>query len=57
LKLIPLFKKAEQTQIINVSSMIHTSDIDFNNLQGELFYDGDEAYSQSKLYNTDLITK
>ncbi|NOR76165.1 MAG: SDR family NAD(P)-dependent oxidoreductase [Draconibacterium sp.] len=51
LKLIPLLKNSKQGRIINVSSMIHASEIDFNKLQGENFYDGGETYSASKLCN------
>ncbi len=50
-KLVPLLKKSEQARIINVSSMIHASTIDFNNLQGEMYFNGDNAYSVSKLCN------
>ncbi|MCF6331765.1 MAG: SDR family NAD(P)-dependent oxidoreductase [Draconibacterium sp.] len=51
LNLIPLLKKSKQGRIINVSSMFHASEIDFNNLQGDKFYNGSEAYSVSKLCN------
>ncbi len=50
-ELLPLLEKSQQARIINVSSMIHASDIDFENLQGEKWYDGSDAYSQSKLCN------
>jgi len=50
-KLLPLLKESEHARIINVSSMIHASTIDFNNLQGEMYFDGDNAYSVSKLCN------
>ena len=39
------------TRIVNVSSMAHSSDLDFDNLQGEKRYDGYTAYSYSKLMN------
>ena len=50
-KLLPLLRESQQARIINVSSMIHASTIDFNNLQGEMYFDGDNAYSVSKLCN------
>ncbi len=50
-ELLPLLEKSQQARIINVSSMIHASDIDFDNLQGEKWYDGSDAYSRSKLCN------
>ncbi|MCF6242755.1 MAG: SDR family oxidoreductase [Bacteroidales bacterium] len=51
LKLLSLIKKGEDSKIINVSSMVHASSIDFENLNGEKFYSGDSAYSLSKLCN------
>jgi NAD(P)-dependent dehydrogenase (short-subunit alcohol dehydrogenase family) len=39
------------SRIINVSSMAHAGSIDFENLQGEKYYDGYNAYSLSKLCN------
>ena len=43
-------EKAEQGRIINVSSMMHAyAKLDLNNLQGEKFYSGNNAYSCSKL--------
>lgn len=51
LKLLPLVKNAENPKIINVSSMVHASSIDFDNLNGEKFYSSDTAYSLSKLCN------
>jgi len=51
LKLLPLLREQEQTQIINVSSMVHATNIDFDNLQGEKHYNGSDAYSRSKLCN------
>ncbi len=50
-KLLPQLKESEQARIINVSSMIHGGTIDFNNLQGEIYFSGDSAYSLSKLCN------
>jgi len=49
--LTDLLVKAYKSRIINVSSMAHANHIDFENLQGEKFYDGYEAYSLSKLCN------
>lgn len=51
LELLPLIKNAEQGRIVVVSSMIHSTSLDFNNLQGEKHYDGNQAYSRSKLAN------
>ncbi len=51
LLLIPLLKKSAPSRIVNVSSMAHSSSIDFENLQGEKGYSGYEAYSLSKLAN------
>ena len=36
---------------MNVSSMIHSSNIDFDNLQGEKDYAGGSAYALTKLLN------
>jgi len=49
--LLPLLKKSQPSRIVNVSSMAHSSTIDFSNLQGERGYSGYEAYSLSKLAN------
>ncbi|MFW6019138.1 MAG: SDR family NAD(P)-dependent oxidoreductase [Bacteroidales bacterium] len=51
MELLPLLKQSGQGRIVVVSSMIHANDIDFSNLQGENYYDGNEAYSRSKLAN------
>ena len=51
LQLLDLLKKQENARIINVSSMIHASSIDFENLNGVKHYSGEEAYSLSKLCN------
>ncbi len=51
LQLIDLLKMSENTKIINVSSMVHASNIDFDNLNGEKSYSGEAAYSLSKLCN------
>lgn len=49
--LLDLVKKSSQGRIINVASMAHASNIDLNNLQGEIHFDGYSAYAQSKLIN------
>jgi NAD(P)-dependent dehydrogenase (short-subunit alcohol dehydrogenase family) len=49
--LTDLLEKAYRSRIINVSSIAHADHIDFENLQGDKFYDGYEAYSLSKLCN------
>jgi len=51
LQLLDLLKISEHGKIVNVSSMVHASSIDFNNLNGEKSYSGDAAYSLSKLCN------
>ncbi len=50
-KLISKIKDTEGARILNVTSMIHSSAIDFENLQGEKTYGGSDAYSLSKLLN------
>jgi retinol dehydrogenase-14 len=51
--LLDLIKASAPARIINVSSTVHRSinAVDFENLQGEKFYDGHEAYALSKLGN------
>ncbi len=49
--LLPLIKDVEGSKLLNVTSMIHSSSIDFENLQGETNYSGSGAYSLSKLLN------
>jgi len=51
LLLLDLIEKGAPSRIINVSSMSHSSSIDFNNLQGERGYSGYDSYSRSKLCN------
>ncbi len=51
LQLLDLLKISGNARILNVSSMIHASSIDFENLNGEKQYSGEEAYSLSKLCN------
>jgi NAD(P)-dependent dehydrogenase (short-subunit alcohol dehydrogenase family) len=50
-KLLPLIKGVEGARILNVSSMIHSNSIDFDNLQGEKEYTGNGAYALTKLLN------
>jgi len=50
-KLLDLLEKSEKPRIVNVTSMIHATAIDFENLQGEQSFDGSSAYSLSKLCN------
>ncbi len=50
-KILSLFEKAKKPRIVNVSSMVHSTAIDFDNLQGEKDFDGNSAYSLSKLCN------
>lgn len=50
-KLMSKIKDTEGARILNVTSMIHSSQIDFDNLQGEKSYGGSDAYSLSKLLN------
>ncbi|MHB8232432.1 MAG: SDR family oxidoreductase [bacterium] len=51
LNLIPVIKSSgpEAARIINVSSMAHSSEMDFENLLKPLKYDGHRAYGLSKL--------
>jgi len=49
--LLDLIKKLDYGRIINVASTTHASELDFDNLQGEKYYDGCTAYSYSKLCN------
>lgn len=51
LSLLDLLKKSKNARIINVSSMIHAKHIDFENLNAEKYYSGDQAYALSKLGN------
>ena len=50
-KLLDLLEKGKKPRIVNVSSMVHATAIDFENLQGEKNFDGSSAYSLSKLCN------
>ena len=49
--LLHLIKKSAYARVINGSSQAHASQLDFDNLQGENYYDGYDAYSRSKLCN------
>jgi len=49
--LTPKIKNIENSRILNVTSMIHSSTIEFENLQFEKNYSGANAYSLSKLLN------
>jgi len=50
--LLPLLQKSVKGRIVNVSSMVHSwVNIDFENLNGEKYYNGEEAYALSKLCN------
>jgi retinol dehydrogenase 14 len=49
--LMDMIEKSENGRILNVASMAHAHEIDFDNLQGEKFFDGYTAYSYSKLCN------
>ena len=51
LKLFDLVGKAEEGRIVNVASMAQAGSIDFDNLNGEKYYDGYNAYAVSKLEN------
>jgi retinol dehydrogenase 14 len=50
-ELLEIIRNVEKSRIINVSSMIHASVINLQNLQGELNYSGSGAYSLSKALN------
>ena len=49
--LLDLLKKGAPSRIVNVSSMMHSHSIDFENLNGEKGFDGHDAYGLSKLCN------
>ncbi|MCB0805859.1 MAG: SDR family oxidoreductase [Bacteroidales bacterium] len=49
--LLDLLKKSKYSRIVNVASQAHSNGIDWDNLQGEKFYEGYDAYSRSKLCN------
>ncbi len=49
--LLDLIYNSKNGKIINVASMAHASSIDFDNLQGESYYEAYSAYALSKLCN------
>jgi NAD(P)-dependent dehydrogenase (short-subunit alcohol dehydrogenase family) len=50
--LLDLLKRSAPARVITLSSVLHQrSLVDFNNLQGERFFDGNQAYGLSKLGN------
>ena len=49
--LLDRLKKAEKGKIVNVASMVHSTAVDFDNLQGEQNFQGSEAYALSKMCN------
>jgi len=51
LQLLDMLKASEKGRIVNVSSMAQAGTIDFDNLNGEKYYDDYNAYALSKLEN------
>ena len=49
--LLPLLKETKNSRIINVSSMAQSGTMDFDNLNGEKYFDAYNAYAVSKLEN------
>lgn len=49
--LLDMIKKSDYSRIVNVASMAHGQELAFDNLNGESYYDGYDAYSRSKLCN------
>jgi len=49
--LLDLLRKSESARVVNVSSMVHATAIDLENLQGEQDFVGSKAYGISKLCN------
>jgi len=49
--MLDLIKISEYKRIVNVASQAHGHDLDFDNLQGEKYYEGYDAYARSKLCN------
>jgi len=47
--LADLLENSEKPRIVNVSSIVHSTAIDFENLQGEQNFEGSKAYGLSKL--------
>jgi NAD(P)-dependent dehydrogenase (short-subunit alcohol dehydrogenase family) len=50
-ELLPMILKRDGSRIINISSMIHSPVVDFDNLQGEKSYSGSSAYAVTKTLN------
>ena len=51
LLLLDLLKRSVPSRIVNVSSMVHSSSLNFENLAKPRYFDGWEVYCQSKLCN------
>ena len=51
MQLLPVLSNAQAARIVNVSSQAQIGTMDFDNLNGEKFYDGYNAYGLSKLEN------
>lgn len=51
LRLLGLIEKSEEGRIVNVSSQAQAGTMDFDNLNGEKYYDSYNAYALSKLEN------
>jgi len=49
--LLDLIKNSNFKRIVNVASQAHGSSLEFDNLKGENYYDGYDAYARSKLCN------
>ncbi len=49
--ILDLIKNSEYKRIVNVASQAHGNDLDFDNMQGEKYYEGYDAYARSKLCN------
>lgn len=49
--LLDLVRQSPYARIVNVASQAHASGLDFDNLQGEKYYEGYDAYARSKLCN------
>ncbi len=49
--LLGLLRQSGRARIVNVASQAHASRLDFDNLEGERYYEGYDAYSRSKLCN------
>ncbi|RLD53720.1 MAG: short-chain dehydrogenase, partial [Bacteroidetes bacterium] len=49
--LLDLLQNVQQGRIVNVASMAHASELDFENIRGKKYFDAYTAYSYSKLCN------